>query len=487
MIKDKLNIFTIILPASLNQILTKININMKGVVFVVDKNNKLMGSISDGDIRRAILKNKFKKNISLKSSIVNKRTIFLKSNSSIETIFKSFSNKKKQVRCIPLVNNFKQVVDISFIDKIKSYPIAEPQIGSSEITNVLNALKSGWISSRGYFISQFEKSFSRYLGGGYAVAVSSGTSALQAGIMALGLGKGDEILVPNFTFAASINSIINAGCKPILVDVCRYEWTIDIKQIENKITKKTRAIMAVHIYGQPCRIDEIKEIAKKNKLFVIEDCAEAIGAIYKERLVGLDFDCSCFSFFANKTITTGEGGMIVFKNKEHEIKARLIINHGMSIDRKYQHEIVGSNFRMTNIQAAIGLAQMKKIKNFISERKKIAKIYDKFFADIKNIELLPSNKWSQNSYWLYTLLLKKTSKHKLDLLINKLINRGIECRPGFGSLDQMKPYRKYADGNFKNSNLLSRQAISLPSVNLSRLDIEYIIKVFKQEFTKILG
>ena len=487
MIKKKLNIFTIVLPASSNQILKKINSNAKGVVFVVDKKNKLIGSISDGDIRRAILKNKLTKNISDKSSIINKKTIFLKSNSSIETIFKSFSNKKKKVRCIPLVNNFNQIVDISFADRIKSYPIAEPQIGNSEITNVLSALNSGWISSRGQFISQFERSFSAYLGGGHAVAVSSGTSALQAGILALGLGKGDEILVPNFTFAASINSIINAGCKPILVDVEKDTWTIDIKKIEKKITKRTKAIMPVHIYGQPCRIDEIKKISKKNKLFVIEDCAEALGAIYKKRLVGLDFDCSCFSFFANKTITTGEGGMVVFKNKKHELQARLIINHGMSLNRKYYHEIVGNNFRMTNIQAAIGLAQMKKIKKFILDRKKIATQYNTLIKNIKNIELLPSNKWSQNSYWLYTLLLKNISKQQIDFLINKLINRGIECRPGFGSLNQMTPYKKYSKGNYEVSNLLSSQAISLPSTNLSKLDVEYVVKIFKQEFEKIIS
>jgi perosamine synthetase len=487
MIKNKLNIFTIILPASSNQILKKINNNAKGVIFVVDKKNKLIGSISDGDIRRAILKKKLTKNISIKSSIVNRRIISLKSNSNIENIFKSFSNKKKLVKCIPLVNNLNEIVDISFADRIKPYPIAEPQIGNSEITNVLRALKSGWISSRGYFISQFEKSFSTYLGGGYAVAVSNGTSALQAGIMALGLGKGDEILVPNFTFAASINSIINAGCKPILVDVDRDTWTIDVNQIENKITKRTKAIMPVHIYGQPCRIDEIKKISQKKKLFVIEDCAEAIGAIYKKRLVGLDFDCSCFSFFANKTITTGEGGMAVFKNKKHEVQARLIINHGMSLDRKYYHEIVGNNFRMTNIQAAIGLAQIKKIKKFISNRKKIATQYNKLIKSIKNVEFLPSNKWSQNSYWLYTLLLKNTSKQKIDLLINNLINRGIECRPGFGSLNQMKPYRKYANGNYKISNLLSSQTISLPSTNLSKMDIEYVVEIFKQELSKIIS
>lgn len=486
MVNKSLEKFIIKLPVSLNQVLKKINYNTKGVVFVVNCKNQLVGSISDGDIRRAILKNKLNKIIKKKSSIINYKPIYLPSGSNIQVIFKTFNKKYKNVKCIPLINNLKEIVEISFFDKIKRYPIAEPQIGESEISNVLSALKSSWISSSGPFISQFEKSFSKYLGGGYAVAVSNGTNALQAGINALGLGKGDEILVPNFTFAASINAIINAGCIPVLVDIERETWTIDVRQVEKKITKKTKAIMPVHIYGQPCKIDEIKKLSKNYNLLVIEDCAEAIGATYKGRLVGLDFDCSCFSFFANKTITTGEGGMIVFKEKKYEEKARLIVNHGMNPKKKYYHEIVGNNFRMTNIQASIGVAQIKRIKRLLLERKKIVTQYNNYFKNIKNVELLPSNNWSKNSLWLYTLLLKNVSQQKRDLLVNNLINLGIDCRPGFGALNEMKPYKKYANGNYKISNLISSQTISLPSVNLSKLDINYILKIFIQEYKKII-
>lgn len=482
---DKLEKFIIVLPETFKNILKKINLNQKGAVFVVNNKNRLIGSISDGDIRRGIIKNKLNKVIYPQSSIVNKKPIFLKSNSNVEDIFFAFNKKYKNVKCIPLVNDSREIIDISSYDKIKTYPIAEPQIGNLEITNVLKALKSGWISSRGFFISEFEKTFSEYLGGGYAVAVSNGTNALQAGITALGLGKGDEILVPNFTFAASINSIINAGCTPSLVDIDRETWTIDIGQIRKKITKKTKAIMPVHIYGQPCRIDEIKKIAKKNNLLVIEDCAEAIGATYKGRMVGLDFDCSCFSFFANKTITTGEGGMIIFKKKNYEEQARLIVNHGMSLKIKYHHEIIGNNFRMTNIQAAIGVAQIKKIKKLLVERKKIFYLYNNYFKKMSNVELLPSNNWSTNSLWLYTLFLKDFSKKKRDRLVINLINAGIECRPGFGSLNKMKPYKKFAKGDYKISNMISSQTISLPSFNLKKSDIKYIVKVFKQEIKNL--
>jgi perosamine synthetase len=485
-VNKNLEKFVVKLPVSLNQVLKKINYNAKGVVFVIDHKNKLVGSISDGDIRRAILNKKISKIIKKKSSIINIKPTYLPSDSNIEVIFEAFNKKFKNVKCIPLVNNSKEIVELSFSDKIKRYPISEPQIGTSEISNVLNALKSSYISSTGPFISQFEKSFSKYLGGGYAVAVSSGTTALQAGINAFGLGKGDEILVPNFTFAASINAIINAGCTPILVDIERETWTIDISQIEKKITKKTKAIMPVHIYGQPCRIDEIKKLSKKYNLIIIEDCAEAVGAKYKGRLVGLDFDCSCFSFFANKTITTGEGGMAVFKDKKYEEQARLVVNHGMNPKKKYYHDVVGNNFRMTNIQASIGVAQLKKVKKLLLERKKIVTQYNNYFKNIKDVELLPSNNWSKNSLWLYTLLLKNASRQKRDLLVKSLINLGIDCRPGFGPLNNMKPYKKYANGNYKVSNLISSQTISLPSTNLSKLDINYIIKIFNQEFEKII-
>lgn len=194
--------FIVKLPISLNQILKKINYNTKGIIFVVNCKNQLTGSISDGDIRRAILNNKLNKIIKKKSPIINYKPIYLPSDSNIEVIFKAFNNKYKNIKCIPLVTNSKEIVELSFFDKIKRYPIAEPQIGETEISNVLSALKSSWISSIGPFISQFEKSFSNYLGGGYAIAVSSGTTALQAGINALGLGNGDEILVPNFTFCS---------------------------------------------------------------------------------------------------------------------------------------------------------------------------------------------------------------------------------------------------------------------------------------------
>ena len=313
-------------------------------------------------------------------------------------------------------------------------PIAKPLIENDDIYIANKALKSGWISSKGPYVKKFERKFEKFLGGGYAVSVSNGTTALELGIKSLGIKPGDEIIVPNFTFAASINAVINCGVTPVLADVEDENWTIKLSEIKKKITKKTKAIMLVHIYGQPCYIDEIKKFSNQKKILIIEDCAEALGSRYKKKTVGLDGDCSCHSFFANKSITTGEGGMVVFKKKKIFEKALLIKNHGMSNKRKYFHEVVGSNYRLTNIQAAIGYSQLKKIKKIINIRKKIFDNYNKLLSD-DYFYKIPSNNWSTNSYWLYYVIVKK--KINRDKLIIKLLENGIEVSPTFYPLHLM--------------------------------------------------
>jgi len=485
--KKYLSNFTVELPSRLSIILKKINKNESGLIFVVDKHFTLKGSISDGDIRRNILKkNKIKEMIFFKSSIVNKTPIFLRSDSNIENILRilNHESKSKNIRCLPLVDNKKRVVDISTTKKIRRYPLASPILGEQELNNVVNSIKSGWISSRGAYISKFEKNFEKYLKGGHAVAVSNGTVALQVALSALGIKKNDEVIVPNFTFGASINAIINVGAKPVIADVSLQNWTIDLNDLKKKISNKTKAIMPVHIYGQPCQIDEIVKIAKKNKLLIIEDSAEAIGATYKKRLIGLDGDCSCFSFFANKTITTGEGGMAVFRKKTVAQKARILINQGLSSKRKYYHDCVGSNYRLTNLQAGIGVAQLDRIGELLKIRKKIFKIYDQSLIQIKSIKLLPKNDWSTNSYWLYTFVVKNLGRFKRDKIIENLQNLGIECRPGFFCLSEMNPFKKFAKGKFPNSKFLSENSISLPSTDINTNDQKFIIQKLINELDK---
>ena len=198
---------------------------------------------------------------------------------------------------------------------MKKYFLSQPLLGKEELKNLNECVKSNWISSTGKFVKEFENKFSKYLGGGYSVAVSNGTTAIELALSTLGIKKNDEVIVPNFTFAATINAVLHLGAKPILVDCENDTWTIDLKKVSKLITKKTKAIIPVHIYGQPAKIDEIIKLAKQKKIFVIEDCAEALGSTYKKRKVGLDGHCTTFSFFPNKLITTGEGGMVVFKSR----------------------------------------------------------------------------------------------------------------------------------------------------------------------------
>ena len=353
-------------------------------------------------------------------------------------------------------------------------PIAKPIIDNVEFKAVSKVIRSKWISSKGPFIEKFENKFKEFLGGGYPVAVSNGTHALQLGISALGIKPGDEIILPNLTFGASINAIINCGAKPVLVDVESDTWTIDIDKIKKATSRKTKAIMLVHVYGIACRIDEIKKFAKKKKLYLIEDCAEALGAKYKNKTIGLDGDCSCHSFFANKTITTGEGGMVVFKKKNNYLKALKIKNHGMSSNKKYFHDIVGSNYRLTNLQAAIGVEQLKKVKKLLKNRKKIFKTYDDLIDDDLFYKL-PKNEWSENSYWLYVVIPKK--KINRIKLLNYFKKKRIELSSTFYPLNQMKPFKKYSHGKYINSNFIGNNGICLPSSGLLKKDQIYISKI----------
>ena len=243
--------------------------------------------------------------------------------------------------------------------------------------------------------------------------------------------------------------------------------------------------MPVHIYGQPCKMNEIVKIARSNRIYVIEDAAEALGATYYKKKIGLNGDCSCFSFYANKIITTGEGGMVLYKKKNKIRIANLIKNHGMDKKRPYYHTKVGNNYRMTNIQAAIGLGQLEKINKFIKLRKKIFINYNKRFQNYNFFNLLPNNNWSTNSYWLYTVVIKKIGRSKRDLLIKKLIKHGIDTRPGFVNFNKMKIYKKFCKGSYKNSEYISANSISLPSSHIDESQQNFIATTFIKELHKI--
>ena len=362
-----------------------------------------------------------------------------------------------------------------------------PIIGKKEVDLVSKCIKQKKLSFKGEFVNKFEKKFEKFIGGGYAVSVSNGTTAIELALVSLNIRKNDEVIIPNYCFAAVINAVMSVGAKPVIVDVNLKNWTIDTLEIKKKLSSKTKAIIAVHTYGIVCDLKEIKKIIKKKKIFIIEDSAEALGSKYFNKRVGNLADCSTFSFYPNKTITTGEGGMVVFKSISHFKKSLLLRNQGRKMsDTSFYHVISGFNFRMTNFQAALGLAQINKINKFLKKRKKIFKFYRDIFKENLNLELLPTPKNTENSYWLYTLRIKKISFLKRNKLINLLMKKGIEIRPGFYPLSEMRPYKKFAVGNFDNSKKISFSSISLPSSpDLSEKKLRYISKTFLTELKKI--
>ena len=368
------------------------------------------------------------------------------------------------------------------IQKKYCIPVSEPSIASEETRNVLECLKSNWISSQGKYIKKFENLFKIYTKSKYALVVSNGTVAIELALKALRLEINDEVIVPNLTFAATINSVINAGGKPVLVDVEKDTWNMKISDVIKKISKKTKFIIPVHLYGNPVDMIKLKKICNKKKIQIIEDCAEALGSKIGNKHVGNFGEIGTFSFYGNKLITTGEGGMLIFKNRSTYLRAKLIRDHGMSITKKYYHSEVGSNFRMTNIQAAIGCAQMQKIDKFLLKRKRIHKIY---YETLKSNRLFIFQKIKKNfesSFWLFTILIK--NKKKKITLTEKLRKLGIDTRPLFTPLSKMKVYKKYTknfEEKFDNSEHVSSQGISFPSsVNLTQAEVYLICKLIKR-------
>ncbi|MFU8832068.1 MAG: aminotransferase class I/II-fold pyridoxal phosphate-dependent enzyme [Wenzhouxiangella sp.] len=481
--KIPLESLLVTLPVTFRDVLARINANTLGIVFIVDDDRKLIGALTDGDARRDLLGGAALSDlITCDSAFFNKSPRYLPVDCEIAEIWKLF---EQEVRCIPLLDASHRIVDFSTRARIRQFMVLQPDIGEQEISNVLECVTSGWISSQGRFIGKFETAFSDYLGGGHAIAVSNGTVALQLALTTLGIGRGDEVIVPNFTFGASINAIIHAGATPVLADVDPETWTIDLDELGRLITPRTRAVMPVHIYGQPARIDEIMAIASERGLLVIEDCAEALGATYKDRRVGLDGDCTCFSFFANKSITTGEGGMAVFKDPEMAQRARVLRDHGMSPQKRYWHDYAGFNFRMTNMQAAVGFAQMGRVDELLGRKKAIFQAYDELLAGHPGVGLLPKNDWSENSYWLYTIMLKGYAAEVRDQLIANLGFRGIDARPGFYPMHEMDPYRECGRGDYPVSSRLSANAVSLPSsYGLSNDEIAHIVAIFVDELSR---
>ncbi len=446
--------------STLRDVMAALNKGIYGVVLVTDKEGVLRGIFTDGDIRRNILGG-----ATLDDPIsehMNRGFTYGSAESSHEENVKLLSEK---IRHLPLLDSLGRPVDLISWAEMWKLPVTEPYLGGNELKYVSDCITSNWISSQGHYITRFEESLSEYLSVEHSVTTSSGTTALHLALASLGIGPGDEVIVPALTFAACANVVIHSGATPVFVDVSENTWTMEPLLIEEVITERTRAIMPVHLYGHPCDMDSILDIARKRDLYVIEDCAESLGSTYKGKLTGTFSHVSCFSFFANKVITTGEGGMLVTGDKEVMEKARVLRDHGMSKLKRYWHEAAGFNYRMTNMQAAVGVAQMERIDSFLARRREITDRYTNNLSGIQGLTLPPEEEWAGNIFWLYTVLLDDEALGiSVEDMIERLKRKGIETRPVFPPLYLQPPYPK-PKSPLKVSEKIASRGISLPTGN----------------------
>lgn len=312
----------------------------------------------------------------------------------------------------------------------------EPAIGEDEIAAVTSALRRGEISGNfGQALSEFETEFAAYCGVKHGIAVSNGTVALQLAVAAASLGSGDEVLLSASTNIATALGIIHNGAVPVPVDSENVTWNLDLNLIESLITSRTKAIIPVHLYGHPVDMDRLMEIARKHKLLVIEDAAEAHGALVRGRKTGSFGDMACFSFYANKIITTGEGGMVVTNDDGLAERLRLLRNLAFTTPR-FRHEVAGYNFRMAGYQAAMGVTQLRKIESVIEEKRRVAHTYNRYLSDVPGLQLPVEMEWARNVYWMYAIVVKPDFGLTRDQLARKLAEAGIETRTFFCPMNQ---------------------------------------------------
>lgn len=363
-------------------------------------------------------------------------------------------------------------------------PVCEPLLNEKELDYVVDCIKTNWISSKGKYIEAFENGFAHYCGCEYGIATTSGTTALHLALASIGLNPGDEVIVPAFTMIATVFAIIYTGAKPVLVDAEPVTWNIDPAKIEEKITKKTKVILPVHIYGHPCDMNAIMQIAQKYNLWVVEDAAEAHGAEYKGKKAGSIGNVGCFSFYANKIITTGEGGMVVTNDPEIAQRARLLKDLAFSPEKRFLHMDIGFNYRMTNIQAAIGLAQLEKINSLVEARRGNAQSYNRLLKDIPGIILPVEREGVKNVYWMYGILIEEEFGLSRDELMIMLKERGIETRTFFYPMHQQPVFQEmglFAGEKYPVAEALSQKGLYLPSGSgLKEEEIENVCRAIKE-------
>ena len=369
-------------------------------------------------------------------------------------------------------------------------PVNEPLLNGNEKKYLCECIDTGWISSEGPFLKEFEQKMSDTVDRKYGIAVSNGTAALIVAVQALGMKKGDEVIMPSFTIISCAMAVMKVGAVPVLVDSDLYTWNINTNEIEAKITPKTKAIMIVHLYGLPVEVDKILAIAKKYNLKVIEDAAEMHGQTYKGKPCGSFGDISTFSFYSNKHITTGEGGMVVTDDAEIAERCRTLRNLCFKKDIRYVHDETSENYRFTNLQAAVGLAQLESLDEFVEKKRQMGRYYTEKLRDIEGL-ILPVEKteYAQNIYWVYGIVLDKNVKVDNKTVQKFLAEEGIGSRTFFWCMHEQPVYRRqdlFVNESYPNAEYLARKGFYIPSgLALTECQMNMVVKGMQRIMKRI--
>lgn len=367
-------------------------------------------------------------------------------------------------------------------------PVNQPLLNGREKELLIECIETGWISSDGPNIRKFEDGFAAYIGVDHGVAVSNGTVALEAALFAIGIGEGDEVIMPSFTIISCAIAALRFGAIPVLVDIEPDTWNIDVEQIEAKITSRTKAIMAVHMYGHPSDLDPILAIAKRHGLMVVEDASQVHGALYKGNKCGAIGHISTFSFYANKIITTGEGGMVMTSDDRLAERARSYRNLCFRTERRFYHTEIGNNLRMTNLQAALGVAQLARVDEFVELKRANGALYLERLNRLHGVRTQVEKPWAKMVYWMYCVQLDSSTGHDAEAMMAALSQRGVGTRPFFLGLHEQPVFRAkgwYLDERFPVTERAARQGFYLPSsVSLKVSDIDFVVEQVAEVLSK---
>lgn len=360
-------------------------------------------------------------------------------------------------------------------------PVNLPKLGQREQELLDECIQTGWISSEGAFVREFEERMAERVGRKFGIAVCNGTAALDVAVAALGIGPGDEVIVPTFTIISCVHQIVRAGARPVFVDCDPETWNLRVDELEEKITAKTKAVMAVHIYGLPVDMDPLLELARKHDLLVIEDAAEAIGQTCNSRACGSFGDISTFSFYPNKHVTTGEGGMVLTDDPDIADRCRSLRNLCFQPEQRFVHEELGWNYRMTNLQAALGVAQLERLDETVARKREIGHFYNDALGSQEHLQLpLPSTSYAENIYWVYGIVLKESCALDAAAMMAKLGNQGIGTRPFFWPMHQQPVLKKMGladDASLPVAENLARRGLYLPSgLGTSDADLAKVVE-----------